>query len=447
MTTAVDDAVEAIRATAGVTSATAQITPLEASAFSALNDFWTASIEVKIEADAADFAPLAETVAGHVASARESVDATAIVRLPAAGTGADIVLALHAGEAVGMTTREMARATAQTRAGELADAALTLRQVEHATRVTVADGATPTTLTVESPDALGSVIAELRTLPQFATGALSAVTVTARAPSGATSSVTTTAASPSPGLSSLLSELATRTDVDDLTYSGQRSPEAPGAASTWRPSLRVLAQTPQSAQAITELLTDFETAQPAGSGVPRASFTVLAPTNGSDYERDGFIGLALGSPTPDDYVDAPQPEATDAAPDDPEADARARDAADQQLQADVVRVTELLADAGDTAGIRGVPTVAITACESEPGEHVRGSVVLPIFEITDSPMAPADALIRSWTDLGFVATDRAMGTDRYTQQDESDSLRWLTFRGTADGLSLGAESVCIASDG
>ena len=239
----------------------------------ALTDFWTASSDVQAEANAADFDPLAETVAGRVASARASVNATAIVRLPATATADDIALALHSGEAVGMTTREMASTTAQETAGEMADVASTLRHIENATMVTAADSAPPAILTVESPDALSSAIAELRTLPQFGTGALSAVTVTATAPSGTT-------------------------------------------------------------------------------------------------------GIVHG-----------------AGPGDPEADARARAAASQQLLSEVVRVTERLHDAGDTAGIRGAPSVAITVCETGTDEHVSGSVQLPILEITDSPTAPFDAIV------------------------------------------------------
>lgn len=208
---------------------------------------------------------------------RASADATAIVRLPATATGDDIALALHSGEAVGMTTREMASTTAQETAGEMADVASTLRHIENATMVTAADSAPPAILTVESPDALSSAIAELRTLPQFGTGALSAVTVTGTAPSGTT-------------------------------------------------------------------------------------------------------GIVHG-----------------AGPGDPEADARARAraraAASQQLLSEVVRVTERLHDAGDTAGIRGAPSVAITVCETGTDEHVSGSIQLPILEITDSPTAPFDAIV------------------------------------------------------
>ncbi|TFD48982.1 hypothetical protein E3T55_13180 [Cryobacterium frigoriphilum] len=457
MTTAVDDAVDAIRATAGVRSVRADVSPLEHSAFAALNDFWTASIEVTTEADAADFGSLAETVAGHVASARASVDATAIVRLPATDTDADTALVLHPSEAVGMTTREMASTAAQETAGELADAALTLRHLEQASTVRVADSAPSATVTVTSPDALSAAITELRTLPQFGTGALAAVTLAARAPSGTTSSVTASTTFPSSGLAEVLGELAAETHVDDLAYDGQPDNFT---GDTWRPTLRVQADSPQSARTITQLLTGLEPAQAAGE--PRASFSVFAPnadaTNEHIFERTGFLGLALGSPEPDDALEAPQPEpeATETAPGDaiPEASpgvvALAPEAASRRLQSDLLRVTELLDAAGDTAGIRGTAAVALTACDAGTGEHVSGSVLLPIFEITDSAQAPFDAVARSWNRQGFDATDRGMGTDIYTPRDPSntdasDSLRRLTLRGTAEGLSISAESVCVIS--
>ncbi|KGJ72916.1 hypothetical protein GY21_12185 [Cryobacterium roopkundense] len=436
----VNRAVDAIRATDGVDEVSATISRREHVAVP-LNELWTASIEVRAEADVAGFGPLAEAVERHVESARDIVLATATVRLPADDAGAEVALDVPSGAA-----------------GDIADATVSLRQIEHATTVHVESHQSLATVTVNSPEALIQAIADLRALPSFGQGALTAVTVEATAPSGGTRRLTTSALSPSADLLPFLGELAPRADIGAFFYNGQRADEPIGEASVWRPSLRVEATSPRSARTITGLLTGLEPAVASESGVPRASFSVYTPADGSAFERSGFLGLALDSPAPDDYVDAPRADATDAdlyggLPETTDADrgespdAMSLDpaAAALQLGSDLRRVTALLEEAGDTAGIRGPATVEVSACDSGVGQHVRGYVILPIFEIVDSPMAPFDAVRRSWNRQGFITTDRAMGTDLYTQQDPSDSLRDLTIRGTSAGLSLSATSTCVVS--
>lgn len=442
----VNRAVDAIRATHGVAEVSWSISRRDR-ALVPLNELWTASIEVRTEADAAGFEPLAEAVEGHVESARDVVQATAILRLPADGTGVEVVLAVPSAAA-----------------GGIAGATVDLRHIEHATMVHLQSYESFATLTVDSTDALVQAIADVRALPDFGHGALTAVTVVAVAPSGTTSRLTASAQSPSVDLVPVLSQLAGRTDIEALTFNGQRGAERPGEASTWRPGLRVEASSPRSARAITTLLTGIDV--PAGgSDVPRASFTVDTRVDGNAFTQDGYLGLPLGSPAPADYVDAPASDAAAAEPGDGTSDGlpanagsaggieasselRLLDAsaAAGQLQSDQQRVTAFLDAAGDAAGIRGVASVAVTACDLGVGEHVQGAVLLPIFEITDSPGAPFDAIIAAWKLQGFVATDRAMGTDFYSQQNPSDSLRDLTIRGTSDGLSLSAESVCVVVD-
>ncbi|KFF59506.1 hypothetical protein JF66_10800 [Cryobacterium sp. MLB-32] len=342
---AVKGTVDTIRATDGVVAVTARISQQEHAA-APVDEHWTASIDVTADADAATLRPLAEAVEGYLAAARDTVPTEATVRLPAEHGGATIVLTLGA---MGPKVHS---------AGQLADAAVALRHIEHASRVRAASGDAHLTLTIDSRAQVNAAVAALRTLPEFGQGALAAVTVEAESSSGRSAGSVTVTATP---------------DSEDA----------------------------------------------GGSGVPHAA---VPDTTAPDHETpDGGAG------------DSPVVVSLDPA------------AADAQLQSDLARVTALLNEAGDTAGIRGVATVAITACETGVGEQVSGRVLLPIFEIVDSPMAPFDAVVESWKRRGFIATDRAMGTDLYTQQDRSDSVRSITIGGTSEGLYLVAESVCVVS--
>jgi hypothetical protein len=248
-----------------------------------------------------------------------------------------------------------------------------------------------------------------------------------------TLSVGVTATEPGPALLSAIDGLAGRRDVSSLSSSpGQRME---------RGEVRVEADDVARAAAV--LAATFDEAADAGSR-PRTAFTVrtpYAPDRSSDDEREiqGWVGLPLGSPEP---ADLPQPEVPEVPvdPPRPEAPPALVDVAAQEAG-----VRAFLEAAVTSAGVPAeVTSEAMTCADGSAATQAAGHVLIPVFTVMDDAQVPFDAITRSWTDAGFARSDRAMGRDYWSAgEGRADGVISASIRGTADGLSISAESVCV----
>jgi hypothetical protein len=246
-----------------------------------------------------------------------------------------------------------------------------------------------------------------------------------------TTSVDLSTAAPARSVLDLVERLDARPDVSDLSISPRSAPA--------RGIVAVESEDPAGLAAV--LAATPDEAADAGTA-PRTIFFVRAPySTAADTEAQitGWLGLPLGSPEPDDLPDASET-STPAAPTTP---APPYDLVDVSAQEAGVRA--FLEAAAATTGVPAEVTTVATQCEDgSAGTQATGSVLIPIFTVMDEPQPPFDAITRSWTDDGFVVGGRAMGRDFWTAGDgRADGVASASIRGTADGLSLSAESVCV----
>jgi len=248
-----------------------------------------------------------------------------------------------------------------------------------------------------------------------------------------TTSVDVSPTAPAPAVLGLMDRLDARPDVTELS------------ASLGSAQLRgfISVETEDRAGVAAALAATPDEAADAGTA-PRVRFSVRAPYSAeAEAEADegitGWLGLPLGSPEPDDLPDEPSPEPppAEASPPPPPVlvDVTAQEAG----------VRAFLEAAAVTTGVPAEATTVATQCEDgSAGTQATGSVLIPIFTVMDEPQPPFDAITRSWTEAGFVPGGRAMGRDYWTAGDgRADGVASASIRGTSEGLSLSAESVCV----
>lgn len=246
-----------------------------------------------------------------------------------------------------------------------------------------------------------------------------------------TTSVDVSAIAPSPAVLGLVDRLDARPDVTEVSASL-------GSAQV-RGIISVETEDPAGVAAVLSATPDE--AADAGTA-PRVVFLVRVPYSAdadAEAEITGWLGLPLGSPAPDDLPDPP-PSATPTAPPSPAPPPVLVDVAAQEAG-----VRAFLEAAAATAGVPADVTTVATQCEDgSAGTQATGSVLIPVFTVMDDPQVPFDAITRSWTDAGFVPGGHAMGRDYWTAGDgRADGVASASIRGTAEGLSLSAESVCV----
>jgi hypothetical protein len=248
-----------------------------------------------------------------------------------------------------------------------------------------------------------------------------------------TTSVDVSATAPAPAVLGLVDLLEARPDISYLRVSLGSAQE--------RGTIVAEAEDPAGVAAVIAATPD----EPADAGAaPRTAFVVRAPYP-SDPEadttadREGWLGLPLGSPPPGDLPELPEP-ASPAAPPSPAPPPVLVDVAAQEAA-----VRAFLEAAAATTGVPAeVTTDATTCADGSAATQATGSVLIPIFTAVDDPQVPFDAITRSWTDAGFLLTGRAMGRDYWTAGDgRGDQVASASIRGTADGLSLSADSICV----
>lgn len=106
-----------------------------------------------------------------------------------------------------------------------------------------------------------------------------------------------------------------------------------------------------------------------------------------------------------------------------------------------------------SAEAAGVPATVTTGTEQcappgsswspdATGTRATAFSVVPVFQIVDDAQGPFDAVTALWTSEGFRVSGRAMGRDYWSSSTGADPAT-ASIRGTVDGLSLSAESVCV----
>ncbi|MBT1671807.1 hypothetical protein [Curtobacterium flaccumfaciens] len=106
-----------------------------------------------------------------------------------------------------------------------------------------------------------------------------------------------------------------------------------------------------------------------------------------------------------------------------------------------------------SAEAAGVPATVTTGTEQcappgstwspdATGTRATAFSIVPVFQIVDDAQGPFDAVTALWTSEGFEVSGRAMGRDYWSSSTDADPAT-ASIRGTVDGLSLRAESVCV----
>ena len=104
----------------------------------------------------------------------------------------------------------------------------------------------------------------------------------------------------------------------------------------------------------------------------------------------------------------------------------------------------------DAAGVPATVTTGTEQCAppgsswspDATGTRATAFSVVPVFQIVDDAQGPFDAVTALWTSEGFRVSGRAMGRDYWSSSTGADPAT-ASIRGTVDGLSLSAESVCV----
>ncbi|WP_282819605.1 hypothetical protein [Curtobacterium flaccumfaciens] len=106
-----------------------------------------------------------------------------------------------------------------------------------------------------------------------------------------------------------------------------------------------------------------------------------------------------------------------------------------------------------SAEAAGVPATVTTGTEQcappgstwspdATGTRATAFSIVPVFQIVDDAQGPFDAVTALWTSEGLEVSGRAMGRDYWSSSTDADPAT-ASIRGTVDGLSLRAESVCV----
>jgi hypothetical protein len=331
------------------------------------------------------------------------------------------------------------------------DAATALRDVPEINSAEVG-GDFPGAAVEKSPDAsLAETAAALRTVTGFgantsltATDPLRSITVRwDGAGDESRHSVEVGTTSPSPSVLNALDQLGADSSVSRIYALEQGS----WPLSAERPAIEIDAI--DANEVLDLLVATVDSAAEAGTR-PRTAFQVTAAT-GARY--NGFVGLPLGSDEPQDLPVAPGgpvqlgPVTADtimpgiALPTwvlstDP--------AVLAQIDTLTAGVEGFFDNAEALSGVAAETRISIGPCAtSDEATSVTGSIVLPIFEITDSADEAYGALVRDWELTGLVRSDRALGLDMFSNPADDAAVATATMRGTVEGISISATSQCL----
>jgi hypothetical protein len=186
---------------------------------------------------------------------------------------------------------------------------------------------------------------------------------------------------------------------------------------------------------------------------PRTAFHVTA-ASGAQY--NGFVGLPLGSDEPQDLPAPPADpgDPIELGPVTPDTIVPGIALPTWVLSTDpavLAQIDTLTTDvegffhsAEAISGVTAEIRTSIGPCvASDERTSVTGSIVLPIFEITDSADEAYADLVREWDLTGLVRSDRALGLDIFSNTSGDATVASATMRGTVEGISISATSQCV----
>jgi hypothetical protein len=229
-------------------------------------------------------------------------------------------------------------------------------------------------------------------------------------------------------------------DVEGLYYSpgttyadAAQAPadEYGAAAEPERPSLSIDGE---RLGAVADVLVRTKDEAADAHRAPRTAFSV-----GLDG-TSGWLGLPLDAEKPQDAT-APGTPTSGPSP-------TPWVAADVSDRAATLRA--FLERSADAAGVPATVTTGTEQCAppgsswspDATGTRATAFSIVPVFQIVDDAQAPFDAVTALWTSEGFEVSGRAMGRDYWSSSTDADPAT-ASIRGTVDGLSLRAESVCV----
>jgi hypothetical protein len=411
VTTAATALQDSLRKTAGITGVKVSVAPRDEKDGGPLDSpgAWRITANVTAQTPAIGVHPIVSAIENQLDTARHI--ATAIATL------------WFRGDSLPDAALDFASGGSGSTVTDAVDEVMRLRTLTGIQAVQVSIDGPPPNITVGSTDRWPATVRQLRALDGFGNGLLTAVTV--NNPDPVSGWITVGTSTPDDATLAGLGEVVNQPGVTWLSYDAVRPSNS---GDDWRPELSVDTRSRSARAAALSWLTSFDQHATPISGIPRARFQLNSTVDGTGHETDGYLGLPLGSAEPHDLVPASRPTPVPA-------DSAAEAA---KLAANLKLVQTLLDDAGTTAGIRGTPSIGRTSCAAGPGTQVNGTVLIPIFKVTDSANAAYAAIIASWTSQGYTNEDHAAGTELRT----GGPLNLLTIRGTPHGLIVTATSNC-----
>jgi hypothetical protein len=436
---AVKQTVAELRGTAGVASVTTTVSPYDFKDGGPLSNpgAWLASITIEAKPDAADLPVLADAAADSIDELAGTVPVTARLEL---SVGARAVFTR-------LTLPVEGGAGGATPAGQLVGTAEQLASIDSVASIFLGSPYDETAITTDAAVDVPAVASSVRQLPNFGSGDLAVVTVSASSPDTApiSSGVTMDAASPSPALLTFFERLAGQAGVASVNFNGVQGPDELNSAEGWRPTLEVRVDDEPTEASVVAELEAFAEPQAMDDDVPRAGFLVTHFTEQRGTTAvGGFIGLPTGSADPGDGLNPVPPAGPSASPTSPPAPETPEEQ-DARLAADQVVVAEFLDAAGDLAGIRGTSTIQTMVCEANgvpTGRQVTGSVVIPIFEVADSGEGAYADITSSWAKAGLGSGEKAMGREYFMATSKSAVVQRASIRVKEEGVSLIVEGRC-----
>ncbi|PZE79708.1 hypothetical protein [Curtobacterium sp. MCBD17_032] len=260
-----------------------------------------------------------------------------------------------------------------------------------------------------------------------------------------TGEVEVTATAPSAALLRVLDAA----HAEDVSSTAGRTYAA--AASGWAavPAVTAAVRDPE---AVARLLAATPDEQADARLAPRTRFSLRHGDGPRDADpssgpTEGYLGLPLGSPDPDDASAPRTPTPTDgaagtAAPWTP-ADVPDQTAAVRSFLQEAVRRTGVAA-AVTTTTEQCAPDGSSSASGPQEGTRAVARVEIPVFTRYDDAQEPFDRVTAGWTAAGFRKTGRALGLDSWAPpRPGQDGVASATIRGGTGGLRLSAESACV----
>ena len=403
---------DTLRKTVGITHVSVTVAPRDSKDGGSLDNpgAWLINVYVTAQASTIDVHSLVSALATQLDAARRVAPVGATLQLT--------------GDGLPNAALQFDSGGSKAALNEFVDAVIRLRTLTGIQAVDGSFGGPEPVVTVNSPVQWLDTVAQLRTLDGFGKGSLAAVVV--HGPDAATSGaayswITIDTSTPDDATLAGLSKVVSQPGVTSLSYDAVRPP---GSLDNWRPHLTVDTKSRKAVAAVLSRLTSFDQTAAPVPGIPRATFRL----SGAEGDTDGYLGLPLGAAEPRDLVPAPRPSPV---PVDPAVEAA-------KVAANLKLVQTLLDDAGNIAGIRGTPSTRTAPCDTGTGTQVIGTVLIPIFEVTDRADAAYAAIVAKWERQGYTTEDHAAGSEIRT----GGPLKELTVQGTPDGLTISATSHC-----